>query len=51
MSRQALVFAVVLLAAGVMVSIGAAAVYRPSGLIVAGLLLALWSWLVLGDAG
>lgn len=44
-------FAGLLLLAGCLIAAGAAIAYPPAGLIVGGLLLAAWSWLLLGDAG
>lgn len=42
-------FAVALLAAGTLVTIGATLMHRSAGFATAGFLLALWSWLVLGE--
>jgi len=46
-----LIFAVLLLVAGGLVVAGLAAVHHAAGLVAAGVLLAAWSWLILGDVG
>lgn len=49
MGARALIFAIVLLAAGALIVAGVAMLAPPVALIVAGLLLGPWAWLVLGD--
>jgi hypothetical protein len=42
-------FACALAWAGVLIAAGVSQMHRPSGLIVAGLLLAVWSWVLLAE--
>lgn len=45
------VFAGVLAVAGALIAVGFAQAWEPLGFIVAGILLAVWSWLILADGG
>lgn len=49
MAARALIFALVLLVAGGLIVAGVALLAPPVALIVAGVLLGPWAWLVLGD--
>ena len=49
MTRREVMFAVALAVAGALVAAGVALVWIPGALMVGGVLLAVWSWLLLGD--
>lgn len=51
MSVREALFALLLLAAAGLVTVGAAVVHESAGLIVGGVLLAAWSWLILAEDG
>lgn len=51
MAAREVLFATLLLVAGALVVSGAAVVHPAAGLVVGGLLLAGWSWLILGEVG
>lgn len=51
MSLREALFAAALIGAGALVVAGVAQVSRPAALVTAGVLVAVWAWLVLADSG